>query len=85
MIVDAADLGQKSGTIQLLEPEQIGGVSFSTHQMPLSVMLDYLKTSFTFEPIVLTIQPAHLEMGRPVTPAVRRAARTLAATLAAML
>ena len=85
MIVDAANLGQKPGAIQLLEPEQIGGVSFSTHQMPLSVMLDYLKTSFVFETIVLTIQPAHLEMNRPMTPAVSRAARRLAAVLAAML
>jgi hydrogenase 3 maturation protease len=85
VIVDAANLGQKPGAIQLLEPEQIGGVSFSTHQMPLSVMLDYLKTSFVFETIVLTIQPAHLEMNRPMTPAVSRAARRLAAVLAAML
>ncbi len=81
VIVDAADLGQQPGALHLLEPGQIGGVSFSTHQMPLSVMLDYLKTSFAFEAIVLTIQPAHLDLNRPVTPAVRRAARTLAAVL----
>jgi hydrogenase 3 maturation protease len=82
VIVDAADLGQKPGHIQLLEPEQIGGVSFSTHQMPLSVLLDYLKTSFEFKAVVLTIQPMQMDYDRPVTPAVRSAARRLAAALA---
>ena len=82
VIVDAAELGQPPGTIAVLEPEQIAGVSFSTHQLPLSVLLDYLKTSFAFEAIVIAIQPAHLAYDQPVTPAVRRAARRLAAALA---
>jgi hydrogenase 3 maturation protease len=82
VVVDAAELGQPPGTIAVLEPEQIAGVSFSTHQLPLSVLLDYLKTSFAFEAIVIAIQPAHLAYDQPVTPAVRRAARRLAAALA---
>ncbi|MCX7006476.1 MAG: hydrogenase maturation protease [Kiritimatiellaeota bacterium] len=85
VIVDAADLGRPPGTIAVLEPEQIAGVSFSTHQMPLSVLLDYLKTSFAFAAIVVAIQPAQLTYDQPVTPAVRRAARRLAAALAATL
>ena len=85
MIVDAADLGQPPGAIVVLEPEQIAGVSFSTHQMPLSVMLEYLKTSMAFEAVVIAIQPAQLGYDQPVTPVVRRAARRLAAALAAII
>ncbi len=82
VIVDAADLGQAPGTIAVLEPQQIAGVSFSTHQMPLSVLLEYLQSSFAFEAVVVAIQPAHLTFDQPVTPSVRRAARRLAAALA---
>lgn len=82
VIVDAADLGQPPGAIVVLEPEQIAGVSFSTHQMPLSVMLEYLRTSMAFEAVVIAIQPVQLAYDRPVTPVVRRAARRLAAALA---
>ena len=74
---------QQPGTLRVLEPDQIAGLSFSTHQMPLSVMLDYLKTAFAFDALVIAIQPAHLDYDRPLTPAVRRAARPLAAALAA--
>ncbi len=82
VVVDAADLGQAPGTVVVLEPGQIAGVSFSTHQLPLSVLLDYLKTSIDFEAVVIAIQPAQLHFGQPVTPSVRRAARRLATALA---
>lgn len=83
--MDAADLGQPPGHIAVLDPEQIAGVSFSTHQMPLSVLLDYLKTSFDFTAIVLAIQPAQMHFEQPVTPAIRRAARRLATALGGAL
>lgn len=85
LIVDAADLQRIPGSIAVLEPEQIAGVSFSTHQMPLNVLLDYLKTFFSFEAIVVAIQPAQLIYDQPITPSVRRAACRLATALATCL
>lgn len=85
VIVDAADMRQPPGHVELLESDQIGGLSFSTHQMPLRMLIDYLKTSITFEAIVIAIQPAHLDYDRAVTPAVRRAAHAIARALATAL
>ena len=83
IIVDAANLNKKPGVIALLEADQIGGISFSTHQMPLRLLIDYLKISISFAALVIAIQPAHLDYDRPVTPAVRHAASHLASALGA--
>ena len=75
--MDAADLGQPPGHIAVLDPEQIAGVSFSTHQMPLSVLLDYLKTSFDFTATVLAI--ARLDLIFKTYPTVDAALAALSA------
>lgn len=81
LLVDAAELGQKTGTVQLIEPENIGGVSFSTHVLPLSILADYLKRALPCRIIILGIQPGptgfSVTHSRQISQAARRLARII--------
>ena len=82
LIVDAADLGKPPGTVELLDAAHLAGVSFCTHALPLSVVVDYiLKACPGCEVLVIGIQPAQLEFGRALTASVEAAAQDLCAVL----
>jgi hydrogenase 3 maturation protease len=63
IILDAADTNTDAGTINIIEPEQVEGVSFSTHMLPLSIMVDYLKETLKCEVFILGIQPKTVKYG----------------------
>jgi hydrogenase 3 maturation protease len=63
IIVDAADTGAEPGTIMFINKEDVLGISFSTHMMPLKLMIDYLLQSFTCKVIIIGIQPKSLHFG----------------------
>ncbi|HVN67042.1 MAG TPA: hydrogenase maturation peptidase HycI [Candidatus Sulfotelmatobacter sp.] len=73
LIVDAADLKEVPGTIKLLAPDEIGGFSFSTHALPLKVMIDFILADHQCEVIIIAIQPKDVNFGAPVAPAVQKA------------
>jgi hydrogenase 3 maturation protease len=81
IIVDAAELKAAPGTVKLLMPEEIGGFSFSTHALPLSVMVDFIRADWPCDVIIIAIQPADVHFGAPVHPAVKRAVEEIAAAL----
>jgi len=74
MIVDAAELGKAPGTLQIIEPDRIGGTSFSTHMLPLKMLTDYLVMTTGCKISILGIQPQNLEFGQPLSEVVRQAA-----------
>ncbi len=75
VIVDAVEMKEPPGTIKLLSPEEIGGYSFSTHSLPLKVMIDFIRQEWPCAVIIVAIQPANLSFGAPVSGAVSQAAR----------
>ena len=81
LIVDAADLHEPPGSISILDPDTIGGASFATHGLPLSVLGNYLRTEIGCQIIFVGIQPASLAFGESLTPTVQHAARELVAAL----
>jgi hydrogenase 3 maturation protease len=81
IIIDSADLGKKPGTIRLLSPKQIGGVSFSTHRIPTKVMVDYLLSSLGSKIIIIGIQPKTLLFGLPLSGEVERSVKLLSLAL----
>lgn len=86
LVLDAADLGQPPGTIELLERSRLSGISFCTHALPLSVIIDYVLASCAgSQAIVVGIQPGHLTMDRPMSPEVVAAADAVATTIRAAL
>ncbi len=81
-IVDAAFMGCGVGEARLLGSEKIGGMSFSTHMLPLPLMLDYLKSECGCTPVVIGIQPSDTGQGMTVNKTVEAAAKNLAALFA---
>jgi hydrogenase 3 maturation protease len=75
IIVDSAEAGKDPGTIMLIDPGQIGGVSFSTHTLPPKIMVDYLKDSLKCEVMLLGIQPKTIKFGEVVSPAIAGAVK----------
>jgi len=81
LIIDAADTSAKPGTIDLIDPKTVGGVSFSTHMMPLKIMVDYMLRSIRCKVMIIGIQPKVLKFGsRPSKPAID-SAKEVAKTL----
>jgi len=67
IIIDAAEMGEKPGSIRVIKKDEINGVPFSTHVLPLSVMVDYLSNSFNFETIVIGVEPKDMGFDHPVS------------------
>ncbi len=78
LLVDAADLGQKPGTLQLIAPENISGVSFSTHVLPLNILTAYLQRALPCQAIIIGIQPGLTGFSLTHSHAIDQAARRLA-------
>ena len=85
IIIDSAEMGKPAGQINLLEPGQIGGISFSTHSLPLKVMVDYLKTEIEARVVVIGIQPKNLAFGSLVTENVKDSAIKVSRTIKELL
>jgi hydrogenase 3 maturation protease len=73
LLVDAADMGQPVGTIQWLLSEQIGGMSASSHTLPLPVLGQFLESEFGCTVEYLGIQPGQLEYTLPMSAEVEKA------------
>jgi hydrogenase 3 maturation protease len=67
IIVDAADLGENPGAVRVIPSADIGGTSFGTHSLPLSVVADYLRTEVGCRVIVIGIQPRSLAFGQEIS------------------
>ena len=67
VLVDAADMGKAPGTVELLSPQETRGISFSTHQLPLQLMIKFLGETLQFETFFVGLQPKNLAFGAPVS------------------
>lgn len=56
-LIDAANFNCLPGSIQLIGMDEIDGVSFSTHGLPLPVFANYLKAETNASIILFGIQP----------------------------
>lgn len=74
LIIDAALMNNPPGTIRLIDKDSIGGVAFSTHQLPLTFFIEYLLNQIETTVLILGIQPLNVEFAKPITPPVQEAA-----------
>ena len=81
ILVDAADFAGQPGEIRWLEAEQIGGMSASSHTLPLSVLGQYLETEMNCRVEYLGIQPRQLEFDADLSPAVIQAVDEIVETI----
>lgn len=63
IIFDAANLESTPGSIQRLEIDQISTKTFSTHRIPISIILQILKEDTKAEIACIGIQPVTMSLG----------------------
>jgi len=73
LVFDAAEMGLLPGETAIVTPDRIDGVSFSTHILPLKIMLDYLRSEIGCRIVLIGIQGASYEFGADLTPEVKNA------------
>jgi hydrogenase 3 maturation protease len=77
IIVDSVDIDQKPGSVLMIDPRVVDGVSFSTHMLPVKMIVDYLLESLECDIIIIGIQPKTLEFGETVSEEVKKAVKQI--------
>ena len=73
LIVDAADAGAEPGSIVDIPRVEIGGPSFSSHMLPLKIMVDYLINETCTNVTMLGLQYKDIGFGEDLSPEMREA------------
>jgi len=63
VIIDSAVMGEKPGTVKLIDIEEICNVGFSTHTLPLNVIVKYLMSYIDSEIFIVGMEPENLDFG----------------------
>jgi hydrogenase 3 maturation protease len=71
IMVDAADMMKPPGHIELVTKDRIGGITISTHSMPLSFPMMYLEQETGGKTILIDIQPKSIQFGEGLTPEIQ--------------
>ena len=79
LIIDAADIGERAGEFRLLRISDIGGTAFSTHGIPLGILLAPLEPKILIR--IIAIQPLETKLAGNISPQVRAAARKVASAV----
>ena len=77
IMIDAADMGLSPGVLRAITPEKISILSFSTHNIPLSMFISYVE-EFCGEVLLVGVQPEQMAMGSGISKAVRKSVKKLA-------
>ena len=81
VLIDAAEMGEIAGKIELIEPHRIEKRMPSTHTMPLYMLTEYLEQELGARVLILGIQPESLSFGTAVSREVRVSVDKLARLL----
>jgi len=81
VIIDACINRQRPGTISLMAVEKIGDEDISTHRMPLSMLVKFLKTTINCEVLLIGIEPKSLIWKQPLSAPVQKAVDTISKVL----
>ncbi|TET37844.1 MAG: hydrogenase 3 maturation endopeptidase HyCI [Anaerolineales bacterium] len=84
LMIDAAQMDEVPGTVQLIPYQDVTGVGASTHTLPLHILGRYLKSELGCEITLLGIQPAFVEFGE-ISPLMQKVVPAIAQRLAIVL
>jgi len=72
IIVDTANFNGKPGDFRILRENQIDWYGFSTHTLPISFVIEDLKSRCSAEITLLGIQPKNTDFGEDISPEVKK-------------
>jgi len=81
LMVDAAQMDARPGTISWLDLQTAGGISASSHTLPLHILVSYLVAELGCDVALIGIQPAQTFADAPLTPQVQAAAQSVVQAL----
>jgi hydrogenase 3 maturation protease len=67
LIIDAALMGEVPGTLNIVNSEDISEIGFSTHSLPMSVIVKYLTHYINTEILIIGIEPENIDFGKPLS------------------
>lgn len=82
IFVDAAQMGERAGTVRWFSPDETTGVSASTHTLPPAVIAQFLELELGCEVALIGIQPEQNALGTPVSASVQEAVELVVRELA---
>ena len=86
LLIDAAILGLKPGSIRLINPEQIINFSpITSHTLPLRVFCEFIKKTTESKIALLLIEPKNTDFGEKISPEVQKAAEKITILLPKLL
>ncbi len=85
IVIDSADFGGKPGDIRFITREEMSGFTFSTHSMPLKIMLKLLDMDIKYETVIIGIQPKSFGFGEPPSEEVSEAVKEVAEAINSVL
>jgi hydrogenase 3 maturation protease len=85
ILIDAADMRKPPGHVELVTKDRIGGISISTHSMPLSFLMMYLEQQTGGKTILLGVQPKSIQFGEGLNPEIQTVAEWIISMLERIL
>jgi len=85
LLIDAAHLGLESGAVRWLDVQAIGGLSASTHTLPLGLLALYLQETFGCAVGLIAIQMGQNVLDAPLSPSVAQVVESVASGLQSAL
>ncbi len=85
LLIDAAEMDEEPGTLRWLDWNETGGISASSHTLPLSILSRYLVEELQCKVALLGIQPQALSFGGPLSGPVQHAVDQIVAEMCALL
>ena len=77
LVVDAVHIGRKAGSIGIMDLGELSTPFFTTHDLPLGLLLEQLKTITNGRIYIIGVQPKHITLGEGLSRSGRGALYTL--------
>ncbi|MFH1452950.1 MAG: hydrogenase maturation peptidase HycI [Armatimonadota bacterium] len=78
IMVDAAQMDKSPGDVDIIEKDSIDCITFSTHSLPIKIMVDYMKESIDAESVIIGIEPKDMGFDKKVSPEIKKAVKKTA-------
>jgi hydrogenase 3 maturation protease len=85
ILIDTADLGESPGSFRTIDTDSVRKQALSTHRMPLTMLVNYLRSRIEFQLVFLGIQPKQTGFDALVSEECRNAVRKISREIIEMI